>query len=277
MGPEADPLWKQVLGDAEPRRRGREAIIVVTIVILLGEAARLVAALMSGDLSSFFLQVTVAWAVALLLYFVWIGQTWARWLLAPIFAINGCWDFIWGIVGSDGLRLLIGIGELIVFVYLAISPSVYVFARHQRERISRWEVLAISGIFLVTFVSIGSAILAFSIYLNTVKAEATEFTRITFHRVFENRDAKYLAEHSSKTRKDSTPQSFINRIAGELGEVKSVGPLGMSFRNKFVPYHLELRAKATVRVAFESGSHWVTIEISGHEPDWEIEHIRWDF
>jgi hypothetical protein len=154
---------------------------------------------------------------------------------------------------------------------------VYVFARHQRERISRWEVLAISGVFFVTFVSIGSAILAFSVNMNTVKAEATEFTRMTFHRVFENRDATYLLEHSSKARKNSTPRNFINRIEAELGEVKSVGPLGMSFRSKFVPYHLELRATATVRVAFESGSHWVTIEISGHEPNWEIDHIRWDY
>jgi hypothetical protein len=275
--PAPQPLWKEVLGDAEPRRRGREAVIVVTIVILLGEAVRILAALASGHMPSFFLQVFIGWVIAMLLYFVWIGQTWARWLLAPIFALNGCWDFIWGIVGSDGLRLVIGVGELIIFTYLAISPSVYVFARHQRERISRWQVLAISGVFLATFVSIGSAILAFFIYQNTLKAEATEFTRLTFHRVFENRDPIYLAEHSSKTRKNSSPRQFINRIDAELGEVKSMGPLGMSFRTKFVPYRLELRGTATARVVFESGAHWVTIEISGPDPDWEIDHMRWDY
>ena len=101
-----------------------------------------VAALMSGDPRDFFVQLLTAWLAALLLYFVWIGQTWARWLLAPIFLINGCWDFIWGIIGSNGLRAVIGVGELIVFTYLAISPSVYAFARQQRERISRWEVYA---------------------------------------------------------------------------------------------------------------------------------------
>ncbi|HEX8078243.1 MAG TPA: hypothetical protein VF511_10555, partial [Chthoniobacterales bacterium] len=69
--PDATPLWKEVLGDAEPRRRGREAVIIVTILILLGEAVKVVAALASGDLQSFFVKLIIAWLVALLLYFVW--------------------------------------------------------------------------------------------------------------------------------------------------------------------------------------------------------------
>lgn len=278
MSPEAGPLWREVLGDAEPLRRGRHAVIVVSILILLGEAVIVVAALMSGDPHEFFIQLLIGWVVALLLYFVWIGQTWARWLLAPIFLIDGCWNFIWGIIGSDGLRIVLGIGELIVFVYLAISPSVYVFARAQRERINRWEVLAISGVFLLILVSFGSGVLAFYNYQNTLKAEAMEFASLTFHRVFENRDPEYLAEHSSKTRRRFiSAQGFVNRINTELGEVKDVGPVGTSFRIKFVPYHLELHGTAKARVVFETAPMWVSIQISGKEPDWEIDHISWDY
>jgi hypothetical protein len=277
MAPEAGPLWREVLGDAEPRRRGREAIIVVSVLILLGEAVKVMGAMMSGDIPAFFLQLVVAWVVALLLYFVWIGQTGARWILAPVFGINGCWDFIWGIIGGDGLRIVISLGELIVFCYLAISPAVYAFAREQRERINRWEVLAISGVFVLVLGSVGSAILAFYIYQNTMKAEATEFAALSFHRVFENRDRAYLADHSSKTRKYSSPQTFVDRINAELGEVKSVGPVGTSFRIKFVHDHFELRGVARARVIFDSAPLWVSIEISGREPDWEIEHISWNY
>jgi hypothetical protein len=275
--PEAGPLWREVLGDAEPRRRGREAIIVLSVLILLGEAVKVVGAMMGGDIPAFFVQLVIAWGVALLLYFVWIGQTWARWLLAPVFCINGCWDFIWGVIGSDGLRIVIGLGELIVCCYLTISPSVYAFAREQRERINRWEIFAISGVFLLVLGSVGSAILAFYIYQNTLKAEATEFAGLSFHRVFENRDAEYLAEHSSKTRKYSSPQTFMNRINAELGEVRSVGPVGTTFRIKFVHDHFELRGTAKARVIFDSAPLWVSIEISGREPDWEIEHISWNY
>jgi hypothetical protein len=272
-----EPLWREVLGDAEPRRRGREAVIVVSVLVLLGEAVKLFGAMVSGDVPTFFIQLVIAWLAALLLYFVWIGQTWARWIMAPVFCIDGCWDFVWGIIGSDGLRIVIGIGELIVFSYLAVSPSVYAFARQQRERINRWEVFAITGVFLLVLGSVGAAILAFYIYQNTLKAEATEFARLSFHRVFENRDPEYLAAHSSKTRKHTSPQAFINRINSELGEVKSVGPVGTSFQIKFVPYHLELHARAKARVIFESAPMWVSMQISGTEPDWEIDHISWDY
>jgi hypothetical protein len=274
---DASPLWKEVLGDAEPQRRGREAVIVVTIVIFLGEAGRVLAALMSGNPRDFFVQILTAWVVALLLYFVWIGQSWARWILAPVFGINGCWDFVWGIVNGDGLRIVIGIGELIVFTYLAISPSVYAFARHQRERIQRWEVLAISAVFLLVFLSLGSGILAFSAFQNRLKAEGSEFAAMAFHRVFENRDPTYLAEHSSAGRRYSSPQNFINRINSELGEIKNVGPLGTSFRIKFVPNHFVVHGTARVRVVFESAPMWVSIDVSRQEADWEIDHISWDY
>ncbi len=271
------PLWREVLGDAEPLRRGREAVILLSILILLGEVVMVFAALMSGDPRNFFVELLTAWFVALLLYFVWIGQTWARWLLAPIFLVQGCWDFIWGIIGGDGLRSVIGIGELIIFAYLAISPSVYAFARLQRERIGRWEVLAISGVFLLVLASVGAGILAFYNYQDTLKTEATEFMRMTFHRVFENRDPEYLAEHSKKAHRSLSPQTFVNRISSELGNVKEVGPVGTSFRIKFVPYHLELHATGKARVIFETAPMWVSIEISGREPDWEIDHISWDY
>lgn len=235
------------------------------------------AALMSGNPQDFFVQLLTAWLVTLLLYFVWIGQTWARWLLAPIFLIHGCWDFIWGIIGSEGLRIVIGVGELIVFTYLAISPSVYAFAREQRERINRCEVLAISGVFFLMLVSVGSGILAFYNYQNTLKAEANEFAGMAFHRVFENRDPEYLAEHSSKKRRFMSAQTFINRINSELGEVKDVGPVGTSFHTKFVPYRLEMRATAKARVIFQTAPMWVTVEISRKELQWEIDHISWDY
>ncbi|HEX4630529.1 MAG TPA: hypothetical protein VH188_06145 [Chthoniobacterales bacterium] len=275
--PDSAPLWKEVLGDAEPRRRGREAIIVVSIVILLGEALSVIAKLMSGNPRDFFLQIVIAWSVALLLYFVWIGQSWARWILAPVFFIDGCWDIVWGIIGSNGLWVVIGIGELIIFTYLAISPSVYVFARHQRERIRRWEVLAISGIFLLVLLSLSSGILAFFIYQHRLQAEGTEFARMTFHRVFENRDPNYLADHSSRRRKFSSPQDLIDQINSELGEIQKVGPLGTSFRTKFVLDHLEIQGTARLRVVFQEAPVWVTISISRKDEDWEIDHISWNY
>ena len=197
--------------------------------------------------------------------------------MAPVFGAYGCWDFVWGIVLGDGLALVTGIASLIIFSYLAISPAVYGFARHQREQASLWLVLAITGIFFLVLLSLGSGIYGFYRYQNAVKADAIEFARTTFHRVFENRDPEYLAEHSSATRKYSSPQAFIDRIESELGEVENVGPPGATFKSRFVPWHFELRGTVKTRVIFREAAMWISIEISGNESEWMIEHIRWEY
>lgn len=274
---EVEPLWLQAIPDRELWRRGREAIVIISILILLGEGVLIVAALMSGDLQAVSIRLITGWLACLLLYFVWIGQNWARWLMAPVFGAYGCWDFVWGIVLGDGLALVTGIASLIIFSYLAISPAVYAFARHQREQASLWLVLAITGVFFLVLLSLGSGIYGFYRYQNTVKADAIEFARTTFHRVFENRDPEYLAEHSSATRKYSSPQAFVNRIESELGEVENVGPLGATFKSRFVPWHFELRGTVKTRVIFSEAEMWISIEISGKESEWMIEHIRWEY
>ncbi|MEY2494566.1 MAG: hypothetical protein QOJ45_1058 [Verrucomicrobiota bacterium] len=274
---EIEPLWRQAIPDRESWRRGREAIILISMVVLLGECVLIVATMMGGDIETFFVRLITGWLAALLLYFVWIGQNWARWLVAPIFCGYGCWDIVWGIIGSDGLTIVIGIADLIIFSYLAIAPAVYAFARHQRERVRRWEVIAITGIFFLILLTMGSGVFAFYTYQNTLKAEAMDFARMAFHRVFENRDPEYLTEHSTSTPKFLSPRAFINMMHSELGEVQSVGPFGAVFKTKFVPYHLELRGTAKTRAMFGSGGRWVSIEISGREPDWKIEHISWDY
>jgi hypothetical protein len=273
---EAEPLWRQAIPDREPWRRGREAIIIISVLIVLGEGVLIVAALMSGDIKAFFVKLTTGWLASLLLYFVWIGQNWARWLMAPVFGAYGCWDFVWGIVLGNGLTLVTGIASLIVFSYLAISPAVYAFARHQRERASLWLVLAVTGIFFLVLLSLGSGIYGFSRYQTAVKADAIEFARMTFHRVFENRDPEYLAAYSSATRKNSSPRAFVNRIESELGEVENVGPFGAAFKTKFVPWHLDLRGTVKTRVIFREAAMWISIEISGNESEWKIEHIHWE-
>lgn len=274
---EADPLWRQAIPDREPWRRGREAIVIISVLILLGEGALIIVALMSGDIKAVSIRLITAWLASLLLYFVWIGQNWARWLMAPVFGAYGCWDFVWGIVLGDGLALVTGIASLIIFSYLALSPAVYAFARHQREQASLWMVLAVTGVFLLVLLSLGSGIYGFYRYQNAVKADAIEFARMTFHRVFENRDPEYLAVHSSATRKYSAPQAFINRIESELGEVENVGPLGATFKTKFVPWHFELRGTVKTRVVFREAAMWISIEISGDESEWKIEHIHWEY
>jgi hypothetical protein len=142
---EIEPLWRQAIPDREPWRRGRVAIIVIASIILLGEGLLAVMAMTSDHFEDFPARLLTGFLAALLFYFVWIGQNWARWLIAPLFLVTGCWDFVWGIVRGEGPMLIAGIASLIVFSYLALSPAVYAFAKHQRARVRFPEILSSPG------------------------------------------------------------------------------------------------------------------------------------
>ena len=92
-----------------------------------------------------------------------------------------------------------------------------------------------------------------------------------------NRDPEYLAAHSSTTRKLSPPGWFINQVELELGGVQSVGPFGAILETRFVPYYLQLRGTVKTRVVFAATPAWVSIDISGSQSDWKIDHFRWDY
>lgn len=253
---EPEPLWREAIPDREPWRRGARSHHRHLGNRASGRSHFDHAGPHERAHRNVFRHAYHGLARRTAALFVWIGQNWARWIMAPIFIAYGCWGVVWGIIGGNGLMIITAIASLVIFSYLAIAPAVYAFARHQREQVTGWEVLAISAVFFLLLLTVGSAILAFANYQNTLKADATEFARMAFHRVFVNRDPEYLAAHSSSSRKRSSPRHFINRIQSELGQVQNVGPIGANFRTKFVPYRLELRGTAKARVIFDSSPVW---------------------
>jgi len=277
------PLWMEAIPDREPWRRGRVAIATISAVVLVALALGLIAALLRGDIAAFF-----AWAVSggfacLLLFLIWIGQNWARWIVAPFFGIIGFAALVRAITHLNGEFFYVGrlfagaLGALMMFAYLALSPAVYAFARRQREHASVLESVGIGAGFLLVLATIGSALLAFHNYQNTLEDEASEFAQLTFHRVFENRDARFLESHASATRKTSRPAQFIHMAEDQLGTVQSVGPFGGRFTARLEGKRIVLNGRLQTRAIFETGGCWVHIAVSGSEGDWAIDHISWNY
>lgn len=272
---ETESLW--LFGEREPWRRGREAIVIISIIILLGHAAVAIYCLLNGQLPRFFGVSIVGCIATFSLFLVWIGQNWARWLLAPFFAAAGLCFIVWGIVfGGMGVLFLIGVGALIIFCYLALSPNVYAFARRQRAQISLLESVIAGVVLLVTLGGVGIGLFALALYKNSVERDALSFSELAFHRTFVNRDPLFLEEHSTMGRKYSRAQEFIN-MNDRLGEVRSVGPFAGTFRYQFVNRVLHLKGMVRTRALFEADGAWVTIQLSGHAGHWEIEHMFWEY
>ncbi len=263
--------------DREPWRRGRFAIVLIFIIILLAQALDVLLSLLNGDVSQFILRAMAGCIACFLLFLMWIGQNWARWIVSPFFGFYGFAYFIWGIVYGRGELLVLGIGVLVIFSYLALSPAVYAFARHQRERAGLFESIVIGIGFLLVLGTLASALLAFHIYKRGVEQDGVEFAQLTFRRVFLNQDAQFLAEHASDTPKSSTPDEFVGMVDDQLGELRNAGPIGGNFSAKLKDRRLRLKGNLQLRARFEHGDFWIRIQISGSERAWQIDRINWEY
>lgn len=271
------PLWLQSIPDREPWRRGRFAIVLIFVIILIAQTTAVLLSLYHGNVGQFILRAIMGCLACFLLFLMWIGQNWARWLVAPFFGAYGFANFVWGIVHGRGELLTIGLGSLVIFCYLALSPAVYAFARYQRERAGVLESVVIGLGFLLVLGTLGSALLAFHIYKSGVEQDGVEFAQLTFRRVFLNQDAQFLADHATDAPKRSTPAQFISLVDDQLGQLHDVGPFGATFTPKLEGRRLELKGTVRTRARFAAGDVWVAIQISGTERDWAIEHISWDY
>ena len=272
---EPQSLW--AFGDPEPWRQGRAAILWISLLVILVQSGLILWSFFSGDVREVILRALAGCFACLLLFLTWIGQNWVRWLVAPFFAFYGFRNVVWGIVYQRGELLMIGIGTLIVFAYLAFSPAVYAFARRQRERAGLLETLVVGAGFLLVMASLASALLGFHFYKRNTEADAVEFAQLTFRRVFVNRDAGFLERHSTPRRRYATPTQFIVRVEDQLGQVQSAGPFGGVFTAKMEGMQLRLNGHVRTRAVFERDAVWVRIDLAGSEQDWLIDGISWDY
>ena len=272
---EPESLWNY--GEPEPWRRGRIAILLIFVAILLMDSVRLALSATTGDpLQILKLALTTCFG-CLMLYLIWIGQNWARWLLAPFYAVTGAINTVWGIISGRGDWFVYGLGLLAIFCYLAFAPSVYAFARHQRERTGWVEALAIGAGFMLVLASIASVMFGFHVYKRSVERAAVEFAQLTFRRVFINQDAQFLREHASTKRRPMSPEEFVAIIDEQLGQFQSAGPTSTSaFDARLRDWRLAVSGGVKGEAEFLAGAFIVDIRVSGSEGNWAIEQISWE-
>jgi hypothetical protein len=237
----------------------------------------LVWSIILGNLRVFLLALGLGVIFCFFLYFIWIGHNWARWVLAPLYACSGFFNLIAGIVQGNGLLFVLGIGGLILFSYLALAPSVYAFARHQREWIRPRESLIVAGILLLVLLSIGSGVYAFYSYVISLEGEALGFASNVFQNVFIYRDEEYLRDNLSDERHAMTPHDFMTDLTRQLGEPLKVGQPQARFTTKIVTRRLWVDGKFWIPFNDSRGLVWVNMEVSRVGDGWQIDHLGWTY
>src|SRR6266478_4780970 len=146
---EGEPLWREVVGDTEPWRRGRLFLILLAALTFCLQVLTFGHDILVGDIERVFGQGIVALVFWLQFYFIWIGVHWVRWLNGAWTALAGFALLIWGLRDGVALAIIIGLYSLGVGAYLALAPSVYFFAKRQRESAHWLQSLAIAAVFLL--------------------------------------------------------------------------------------------------------------------------------
>lgn len=225
---EPESLWNY--GEPEPGRQGRAAILWIGLIVIVVQLALVVWSVFSGDIREVILRALAGVSRVFSCSSPGSARTGCVGSLRR-FAFYGFRAVIWGVISQRGELLLVGIGTLIIFAYLAFSPAVYAFAKRQRERAMLLESVAIGAGFLLVIASLAGALLALHVYKRNVEADAFKFAELTFRRVFINRHAAFLEEHSSDAPRHTSAVQFVAMLDCDLRQCQSAGPFAGTFHS----------------------------------------------
>jgi hypothetical protein len=192
-----EPLWREVVGDTEPWRRGRVILIVFAVLTLLNQALLFAAMVLNGALEVVLIFAMGAALFWLLFYLIWIGIHWVRWLSAFCW---GAWGFallIWAFRDSNVIEMFCGAYAVVVAACLGFVPSVYFFAQRQRATKRVFEMIGVAVIVLMLVASLAMGIFGLSVYKLQIQREAASFANEAFERIFARHDTYFLLDAAS--------------------------------------------------------------------------------
>ena len=194
---EPQPLWREVVGNREPWRRGRLLLIGFAALMLAGQSYLFFSAISVGAIEVILGLGVNAVFFWLQFYFIWIGVHWVRWLLGGWNLLAGFCLLIWGWRDSNGVQAVAGILTFVVGVYLCLSPSIYFFAVRQKERRRRLESAVVAFMSLFILASLGIGTFGVFAYKEQLQTDAHEFADDAFEHIFAKHDTYFLMDHVS--------------------------------------------------------------------------------
>lgn len=173
---------------------------------------------------------------------------------------------------------MLGLAVIAAGCYIGFAPALYFFARRQQERRSAAWAFITAGCFAICLALIGVSLFAFLMLKASWENECRDFARTAFDRTFVEHDAEFLAQHSTTTPKELSPQRFVWVIQDQLGALETVEPPVVRVRSRLAWPALHVDGLAVWQATFANAPRTtISMQLSGNASDWRIEHIRWDY
>jgi hypothetical protein len=273
---EAESLW--LYGEPEAWRRGRTALLVFAALGAVSQCVIAALFVTADQIDPLFGFVPVWLLFWLQFYLIWIGWHWVRWVAASTIAVLGFWQLVWSVHTYSGLQLTAGAFFLLFGAYVGFAPSVHLFAKRQRERISILHGLAVAAVFILLFASMFAGIVGIAAFRARIERQGLEFANTTFDRLFVTHEAGYLAAYSTRSTKRSSPEDFVALIKDQLGELEYVEAPEHRLSSVLSRRGVELHGIVTWRARFSSAPRvLIKLDLAGDLSGWKIEHLSWEY
>jgi hypothetical protein len=279
---ETRSLWEVYESETEPWKRGRMILVLVGLFYSITQGLIFAATIFSGNIEwalIFAVNVVFFW---FLFYLIWIGIHWIRWICGAWNTVLGFCLIIWGWRDSNAFGAGLGTLCFLIGIYLCLSPSVYEFARRQRESVRWKEALLIAVVCLLIVGSLGTALLGLGFVHLQREKEAGLFADEAARRVYLDRDMDWVLahvtaqslQHDGKERMTNFFASTRKRLGkiDQISEAHAIVHTGLKLPSTFTS-DAEVTAEAET-AAGPVELHTVLFDV-GH--GWEIERMWWTF
>jgi hypothetical protein len=281
MAKDERSLWEVYDSEIEPWRRGRIVLVTIAFFQFLFPCLVLVTKATLGDIEyalGFGVGVVFLW---ILFYFIWVGIHWVRWLYGGWNALLGFVLLIWG-WRDNNILAVVGCAQLVAGGYLCLSPSVYAFAKRQRETVSWKEWLVFAAICLLILTSLGAAMLGLFAYRVRLNHSASTFAGHAARRIYGEPDRSWIFSHLtrrslSRNGGRARMEQFLVKTR-ELGSLRQITCSDGAARLRFhFPASFESEARVICRAETEGGPVLLYFILWNFGADWEIERVWWEY
>lgn len=263
-------------------RRGRIVLIAIGAFYFVTQGLVLSVEILSGNIErllSLAIGVTFFW---LLFYLIWIGVHWVRWIWGALNLIAGFFLLIWSWRDDNVFEFLGGGISLIIGSYLCLGPSVYFFAKHQREFVRWKEALLFGAVCVLALSSVGAAAFGLFAYRAEQLREACALADEASQHIYVDYDfdwiISHVTEHSLEKNGRARMEGSLAYTKEALGQAKGIKPATgvIQLRFKFPNTFLET-AEATFEAETPAGPVRLGALLWNFRSRWEIEHVGWQY
>jgi len=275
------PFWEQLDSEVEPWRRGRVVLISIGSFYLVLQAAVLRANLLLGNLEALLASAASCAVFWIFFYLIWIGVNWIRWLAGAWLGLSGFAFLIWGLRDQNALALIFGSINLVFATYFCLSPSVYFFAKRQRENRSWLHSGMIVGALLLLSVTFFIGALGLFGYRAHAQTSAIEFAQDAAQRIYGEQDRDWLLQHSTAAALANCKERSVMNVFDEaISFMGRVGHLSAATGNARIFYYFP--------VSFRGEAHMIVdgVSVYGHArlyfflvdsgQGWQLQSIWWE-